>query len=109
MKRLLTPKGLVGLAILVVVVAVAVLAPVVIPASFGTRMQMAMRLKPPAAGHWLGTDQLGRDLLTRVLLGARTSLGIAGAAVAISIALGLPLALLFLAAAVLYVPLIWRF
>ena len=91
MKRLLTPKGLIGLAILVVVVAIAVLAPMLIPASFGTRMQMAMRLKPPAAGHWLGTDQLGRDLLTRVLLGARTSLGIAGAAVAISIALGLPL------------------
>ena len=43
--------------------------------------------------HWLGTDQLGRDLFYRVMLGARTSLSIAGAAVLISLALGLPLGL----------------
>lgn len=91
MKRLLTPKSLIGLAIIVIVVGIAILAPMLIPPSFGTRMQMALRLKPPTADHWFGTDQLGRDLLYRVLLGARTSLGIASAAVAISIALGLPL------------------
>ncbi len=91
MKRLLTPKSLVGLSIILAAAAVAVVAPLLIPASFATRMQLALRLQPPSAAHWLGTDQLGRDLFYRVLLGARTSLTIAGAAVAISVALGLPL------------------
>ena len=91
MKRLLTPKSLVGLSVILAAATVAVVAPFLIPASFATRMQMALRLQPPSAAHWLGTDQLGRDLFYRVLLGARTSLTIAGAAVAISVALGLPL------------------
>ena len=91
MKRFLSPKGLIGLTIIAIVVGVAILAPMVIPPSFGTRMQMALRLKPPTAAHWLGTDNLGRDLFYRVLLGARTSLTIAGASVAISVAIGLPL------------------
>ena len=91
MKRLLTPKSLVGLSVILGAAAVAVLAPLLIPASFATRMQMALRLQPPSAAHWLGTDQLGRDLFYRVLLGARTSLAIAGAAVTISVAIGLPL------------------
>ncbi len=87
----MTPKSLIGIAIILLMVTVAALAPVLIPASFGTRMQMALRLKPPTMAHWLGTDQLGRDLLYRVLLGARTSLAIAGSAVGISVAVGLPL------------------
>jgi ABC-type dipeptide/oligopeptide/nickel transport system permease subunit len=90
-KRFLTPKSLIGLGLIVVIFAIGILAPVLIPASFATRMQMALRLKPPAFGHLLGTDQLGRDLLYRVLLGARTSLMIASAAVAMSVAFGLPL------------------
>jgi peptide/nickel transport system permease protein len=91
MRRFLSAKSLIGLVIIVAMVAVAIAAPFVIPASFGTRMQMALRLHPPSAAHWLGTDQLGRDLFYRVMLGARTSLSIAGAAVAMSIVLGLPL------------------
>jgi ABC-type dipeptide/oligopeptide/nickel transport system permease subunit len=92
-KRFLTTKGLIGLALIVLIFAVGLLAPFMFPASFGTRMQMALRLKPPTFDHPLGTDQLGRDLLYRVLLGARTSLTIAGTAVLMSVAFGLPLGL----------------
>jgi peptide/nickel transport system permease protein len=73
---------------------VAIFAPLFIPADFATHMQMTARLKPPSAQHWLGTDQLGRDLFYRVVLGARTSLTIAVSAVLISLAFGLPLGLI---------------
>ncbi|MDP9095385.1 MAG: ABC transporter permease [Pseudomonadota bacterium] len=91
MRRLLRAKSLVGLAILSIVLLVAVVAPLLIPQDLATQMHMALRLRPPSAAHWLGTDQLGRDLLYRVLLGARTSLTIAVSAVLMSVALGLPL------------------
>jgi ABC-type dipeptide/oligopeptide/nickel transport system permease subunit len=91
MKRFLTPKGLIGLALVASVLLIAILAPLLIPADAATRMSMTARLRPPSAAYLLGTDQLGRDLLYRVMLGARTSLMIAGAAVAMSIVLGLPL------------------
>ncbi len=94
MRRFLTPKSLIGLGIVVIMVTIAVAAPFVIPASFATRMQLAMRLQPPSAAHWFGTDQLGRDLFYRVMLGARTSLTIAGAAVGISVTFGLPLGII---------------
>ncbi len=75
-------------------VAVAVLAPLVIPPEYATRMDIRARLSPPTWTHPFGTDQLGRDLMYRVLLGAQTSLGIAVAAVGISIVLGLHLGLI---------------
>ena len=91
MHRFLCAKGLVGLAIILVVLAIAIAGPLLIAPNLATQMHMALRLRPPSDAHWLGTDQLGRDLLYRVLLGARTSLTIAVSAVALSIALGLPL------------------
>jgi len=91
MRRFLTVKGLIGAALVIAMVLVAIVAPLVIPADYGTRMTMTARLRPPSELHWLGTDQLGRDLFYRVMLGARTSLGIAGAAVLMSLVLGLPI------------------
>jgi ABC-type dipeptide/oligopeptide/nickel transport system permease subunit len=91
MRRFLTAKGLVGAALVVAMVLVAIVAPLLIPADYGTRMTMTARLHPPSELHWLGTDQLGRDLFYRVMLGARTSLGIAVAAVLMSLVLGLPI------------------
>ncbi len=93
MKRYLSTKALIGFSLVTIIVLVAVLAPLFIDPDAATRMQMTARLKAPSAQHWLGTDQLGRDLLFRVLLGARTSLSIAVSAVLISLALGLPLGL----------------
>jgi ABC-type dipeptide/oligopeptide/nickel transport system permease subunit len=90
-RRLLSTKGAIALTIVVAVVAIAIVAPLVVPANLATQMHMAVRLRPPSPDHWLGTDVLGRDLFYRVLLGARTSLSIAAAAVGISVAFGLPL------------------
>jgi len=51
------------------------------------RADPAIRLQPPSAAHWLGTDDLGRDVLTRALYGARVSFAV-GAAVTLVTALG---------------------
>jgi peptide/nickel transport system permease protein len=91
MRRFLSTKGLVGATLVMAMFMIAILAPLLIPPDFATRMTMTARLSPPSALHWLGTDQLGRDLFYRVMLGARTSLSIAGAAVLMSLMLGLPL------------------
>lgn len=56
-------------------------------------LAIAEKLKPPSAAHWLGTDQLGRDILTLVMVGARTSLAVAVVAVGIGMGLGVPLGL----------------
>ena len=91
MKRFLTFKGVVGLALLAAVILIGIFAPLFIPAELSTKMFMTARLSPPTMAHPLGTDQLGRDLFYRVMLGARTSLEIAVTAVMTSILLGLPL------------------
>lgn len=87
-------KGILGAIVVLTVLAVAVFAPLLIPADWATRMDMRARLAPPTWGHPLGTDQLGRDLFFRVLLGAQTSIFIAAAAVLMSIVIGLPLGLI---------------
>jgi len=94
MRRFLTAKGLIGATLVIVMFVTAIVAPLVIPADFATRMTMTARLSPPSLMHWLGTDQLGRDLFYRVMLGGRTSLAIAAAAVMISLILGLPLGMI---------------
>ncbi|WP_299842400.1 ABC transporter permease [uncultured Jannaschia sp.] len=91
MRRLLTPRGIVGGALVAFVLAIALLAPLLVPDDWATRMDMLARLAPPSLAHPLGTDQLGRDLMWRVMLGARTSILIAGAAVLMSLVIGLPL------------------
>jgi ABC-type dipeptide/oligopeptide/nickel transport system permease subunit len=56
--------------------------------------QLALRFQPPSAEHWLGTDELGRDIFARVLFGARLSLLTAVAAVSVAAGFGVPLGLL---------------
>lgn len=52
------------------------------------------KLKPPNAAHWLGTDHFGRDILSMIMMGARTSIAVALLAVGIGMAIGVPLGLL---------------
>jgi peptide/nickel transport system permease protein len=53
-----------------------------------TRTDLARRLASPSAAHWLGQDGLGRDVLARVVAGARVSFGVAAAVVAMSLLVG---------------------
>ena len=94
MNRFLTTKGLIGIALLGLMLLVAIVGPLLVPADFATRMDMQARLSGPTLAHPFGTDQLGRDLFFRVVLGAQTSLTIALAAVVTSIAIGLPLGII---------------
>jgi peptide/nickel transport system permease protein len=73
-----------------VVVLVLLLSAVSVLADGGdtTRTDLARRLAPPSAAHWLGQDGLGRDVLARVVAGARVSFGVAAAVVAMSLLVG---------------------
>lgn len=73
--------------VLAVVAAGVLVGPLLAPDPLATALGEA-RLRPGAPGHALGTDQLGRDLLARALVGGRNSLGVAAAAVAIGLAGG---------------------
>jgi peptide/nickel transport system permease protein len=68
-------------------VALAALAPALAPYE-PLRGRLDERLLPPSTGHWFGTDELGRDVLSRVLYGARISLQIQVAAVGLALVLG---------------------
>jgi peptide/nickel transport system permease protein len=85
--------ALAGLLLLVLFVLCAVLAPSLAPQD-PAQLDLAARLTPPSAAHWFGTDELGRDVLSRTLFGARVSLTVAFAVVAISLAMGLVLGML---------------
>ncbi|MFD1880223.1 ABC transporter permease [Paracoccus pacificus] len=59
-----------------------------------TALSVADKLQPPSAAHWLGTDQLGRDILSMLMVGARTSIAVALVAVGIGMGFGVPLGLI---------------
>ena len=63
-----------GLTLLLVVLALA--APWIAPAD-PTAQNLPARLAGPSAAHWMGTDELGRDILSRMLFGARVSMLVA--------------------------------
>lgn len=77
------PLGFVSLCILLVFGGAALLAPVIVPYGYD-QTDFAARLQSPTADHVFGTDNLGRDLFSRVLYGTRVSMGISFAAVLLS-------------------------
>lgn len=81
------PAVAAGALILGVVAVAAVAAPVVAPLD-PTAVDGRSILAPPSAEHWLGTDNLGRDIFSRIVYGARWSLGAAGLAAAAVVGLG---------------------
>src|SRR3989440_2661522 len=85
--------AMVGLALVAGFVALALLAPWVAPHDPVATSWSAIR-KAPSAEHWFGTDELGRDVLWRVVWGTRASLLAGAVSVAIALALGVPIGLL---------------
>jgi peptide/nickel transport system permease protein len=75
-----------------VVLALAAAAPWIAPYPYD-EMQIMARLKPPSFAHWFGTDDYGRDVLTRTLIGARLSLLMGLGATAFCLAIGVPIGL----------------
>lgn len=83
------PLNLFGLAILVALIVVAILSPFLMPHD-PLQQVLADRLLPPGSpSHWLGTDQLGRDIISRLIGGSRITLGIALLVVVIVVPIGL--------------------
>ncbi len=70
------PAGLVGLFVIVVLIFLAAFAPLLVGHGDPYAQDLAVRLSPPSRSHWFGTDELGRDIYTRTLYGARVTLGI---------------------------------
>jgi peptide/nickel transport system permease protein len=77
-----------GMIVIAVIFLIAVSASLLAPYDPG-KTEVSLKLKPPSLGHYLGTDQLGRDVFSRMLYGSRVSLSVGFVAVAISICIGI--------------------
>jgi peptide/nickel transport system permease protein len=94
LRRLFKRKSAVfGLAVLTIFIVVAALAPLISPYD-AIATNWSLVRKPPSAVHWFGTDELGRDILARVIYGARASLLAGLISVTIAMSIGVPLGLL---------------
>jgi peptide/nickel transport system permease protein len=94
LRRLFRRKGaVVGLIVLMVFIAMAAFAPLIAPYDPNAQIWTAVR-GAPSGLHWFGTDDVGRDVLTRVMYGARASLMAGIVSVGIAIAIGVPLGLI---------------
>src|SRR2546430_9933463 len=79
-----------GMVLVMVFVVFALFAPWIAPQN-PSNIDLPSRLQPPTGAHWFGTDELGRDILSRVIYGARISMLVGGSVVAGSLLLGLML------------------
>ena len=91
-RKPLTLQLKVGLAIVGAIVLLGLLAPWVAPHPWDT-ISMRTRFLAPNATYWFGTDEYGRDVLSRLLMGTRLSLAMGVGATAISLAIGVPIGL----------------
>jgi len=90
LRRLLRRRGaVIGLIVIAAFVLLAVFAPLITPYD-AIATNWGLVRKPASAAHWFGTDELGRDILTRVIFGARASLMAGLVSVSIALAIGVP-------------------
>lgn len=81
-------SAVVGLVIAGFIVLVAIFADLIVPYAVSLEQNAAIRLQPPSAAHWFGTDEFGRDLFARVVHGSRFSIAIGLGATVIALFLG---------------------
>jgi peptide/nickel transport system permease protein len=86
-KRLRSPLGVFGAVIVVIFILVGATADLIAPTN-PAAMDLSAKFAGPSLQHWLGADQLGRDVLSRVIYGTRVSLIVAFASIALSVAFG---------------------
>lgn len=87
-----SPVAVAGLAVLALLVVLALLGPLLVP--YGANaVDVSRALQPPSGAHWFGTDDLGRDILSRVVLAARASLQVSVVSVSIALVVGVALGL----------------
>ena len=92
-RRLLRRKGAIfGLVIIALFLFLAIFAPLITPYDPIAQSWTSVR-KPPSLAHWFGTDDVGRDILVRVIFGARASLMAGVISIGIALAIGVPLGL----------------
>jgi peptide/nickel transport system permease protein len=82
------PLAAIGMVLIAVFVILALFAPWIAPQD-PAHIDLPTRLSLPSTGHWLGSDELGRDILSRVVYGSRISMLVGGSVVAVSLTLGL--------------------
>ena len=87
------PMGLMGLVLVTLFIAIAIAAPILAPYD-PLALDVRAKLQAPSLAHWLGTDQLGRDTLSRIIYGARTALTIALTAIGLAGSIGILLGLI---------------
>lgn len=93
-RRLKKRKGaMFGLAVIAILILLALFAALIAPFD-PTAQSWSMVRKPPSWLNWFGTDEVGRDMLSRIIYGARASLSAGVISVGIAIALGVPLGLI---------------
>src|SRR3981081_289560 len=82
------PLAATGAVLVAIFVLFAIFAPWIAPQD-PAAINLPTRLEPPSAAHWFGSDELGRDILSRIIYGARTSMLVGSSVVLTSLALGL--------------------
>ena len=82
----------IGLLLTLTIVLLGLLAPWIAPHSWDT-IAIKSRFLPPNSTYWLGTDEFGRDVLSRVLMGTRLSIAMGVSATLVSLAIGIPIGL----------------
>ena len=90
LRALRTPKGAIAGGWIIFVILAAVFAPVLTPYAYDVQ-SLREAYQPPSAAHWLGTDEFGRDLLTRLFYGGRISLSVSVIAIGVSVFTGMVL------------------
>ncbi len=86
-------RAVLSIGFLLALLLISILAPVIAPYPPNDQ-NVSLLLAPPSAGHWLGTDDLGRDVLSRLIYGAPNSLYASFLAVFVAVLLGVPVGLL---------------